>query len=83
MVTMRERVAEERLEESVSRCRHHWLIDVAGGPTSKGVCRLCGTERQFRNYLDSTEWEREPALPEPVRLVGSSVGSIEESEEED
>ena len=83
MAAMCEGFVEERVEESVSRCRHHWLIDVAGGPSSKGVCRLCGTERQFRNYLDSTEWEREPALPEPVRLVGSSVGSIEESEEED
>ena len=31
-------------------CPHHWLIEPPGGPTSKGVCRICGEERAFENY---------------------------------
>ena len=30
-------------------CRHHWIIDSAQGPMSKGVCQLCGAKREFRN----------------------------------
>lgn len=33
----------------MSACRHHWLIEPANGPTSRGRCRLCGDERDFRN----------------------------------
>jgi hypothetical protein len=32
-------------------CYHHWVIDLAVGPLSKGECRLCGAERLFRNHL--------------------------------
>ncbi len=35
-----------------TRCLHHWIIDVANGPVSKGKCRLCGEEREFSNYTD-------------------------------
>ena len=28
---------------------HHWLIDTPCGPTSEGVCRVCGLTRTFRN----------------------------------
>lgn len=30
-------------------CRHYWVIEVASGPTSRGVCRICGEERVFQN----------------------------------
>ena len=32
-------------------CRHHWLIETPEGPTSLGICRLCGEERMFENNL--------------------------------
>ena len=32
-------------------CRHHWLIDMPSGPTSRGVCKFCGEERVFENFL--------------------------------
>ena len=32
---------------------HHWIIETAAGPASKGRCRLCGEEREFNN---SVEW---------------------------
>ena len=34
-------------------CVHHWMIAPADGcPTSKGVCKYCGEEREFHNCWD-------------------------------
>ena len=33
-------------------CRHHWRIAFPEGPTSRGVCLLCGAEGEFRNSVD-------------------------------
>lgn len=39
------------------KCPHHWIIAPASGPTSKGVCRLCGRERDgFKNYTEGSPW---------------------------
>lgn len=32
-------------------CRHYWVIESSGGSTSRGVCKFCGEERQFYNWL--------------------------------
>ena len=37
---------------NTSLCQHHWLIESPNGPVSKGVCRLCGAEREFQNYTE-------------------------------
>ena len=39
------------MESAVSACRHHWIIEAAAGPTSRGRCKRCGEERQFTNSL--------------------------------
>ncbi|MDE2765446.1 MAG: hypothetical protein OXI25_03320 [Chloroflexota bacterium] len=36
---------------------HHWLIESPNGPTSMGVCRICGAEREFKNSVQITSWE--------------------------
>jgi len=36
-------------------CCHHWIIEVAAESLSKGVCRLCGEEKLFRNQLQWAE----------------------------
>jgi len=28
-------------------CIHWWLVETPRGPTSKGVCKLCGAEKEF------------------------------------
>jgi hypothetical protein len=33
------------------KCSHHWLIEPPKGPTSKGVCKLCGARKEFDNQL--------------------------------
>lgn len=30
-------------------CRHHWKIESANGPTSKGICKFCGAHQEFQN----------------------------------
>lgn len=43
-------------------CRHHWIIDDAKSPTSKGVCKKCGEVRKdFDNgtqFADHARWNR-------------------------
>jgi len=31
--------------------QHHFIIKTAHGLTSKGVCKICGEEREFLNSL--------------------------------
>jgi len=33
------------------QCSHHWMIEEVVGPTSVGVCKLCGERKEFRNEL--------------------------------
>lgn len=53
-------------------CRHHWVIDTPEGPVSRGTCKLCGAEKEFKNILDVglPLWEKDPQLQE----VGISLG---------
>ena len=34
---------------------HHWVIDPAKGPTSRGRCRNCGERRNFNNAGSAKE----------------------------
>ena len=40
----------------VQECSHHWVIQDGDGPTSAGVCRLCGELKEFKNYLIASHW---------------------------
>lgn len=44
---------------STPQCRHHWVIESPQGATSRGVCRLCGAEREFPNSAQDSLWEGE------------------------
>ena len=50
-------------------CRHQWLIDSPAGPSSKGMCRLCGEERDFQNYIEGSSWGYDISLEQ---LAGGS-----------
>ncbi len=45
-------------------CHHYWVIEVAAGPVSRGVCQLCQEVRQFKNYIEETSLEDD----EPMAL---------------
>ncbi len=43
---------EEKLFEdkpAEDGCHHYWVIEVANGPTSQGVCKYCGEAKDFLN----------------------------------
>ena len=39
-------------------CNHHWIIDSANGPTSRGTCKLCQQIRDFTNSIGQPKWGR-------------------------
>ena len=53
--------ADEQADEpdsGLSDCAHHWEIESPNGPTSVGVCKVCGETKEFRNSITSTGWDR-------------------------
>jgi hypothetical protein len=60
------------MERPVSKgtCRHHWLIEPPSGPTSKGVCKLCGEVKVFDNILADLMLNKDNSVPyEPDDVV--------------
>lgn len=43
------------LEPCLEGFAHHWSIEEAQGPTSRGVCLHCGNVRGFKNTLVEAE----------------------------
>ncbi len=41
------------VQTPVSSKEHHhfWLIELASGPTSRGVCKICGEKKEFSNII--------------------------------
>ena len=35
---------------------HRWRIDEPNGPTSAGVCKVCGKEKEFKNWLSDMDF---------------------------
>jgi len=68
-------------EAAVARdkCRHYWLIESPSGPTSRGVCKFCGAEKEFRNSFPESLWERDRSLSS----APSGLPDIEPDEEQD
>ena len=48
----------ERLTDFIANnCAHHWVIAAPNGPTSEGVCRRCGHQREFVNSVENTKFQ--------------------------
>ena len=56
MVQQVEAIPVQEVPEGSLVCRHHWLIQAADGPTSAGVCRICGETKDFKNYVETATW---------------------------
>lgn len=56
MVQQAEVIPVQEVPEGSVVCRHHWLIQAADGPTSIGVCRICGETKDFKNYIETATW---------------------------
>ena len=57
MVTSNESIAVLNEEGPVSECRHHWVIEPANGPVSRGECVNCHSVREFYNSIHEPERE--------------------------
>ncbi len=44
-------------------CPHRWICDAPAGPTSRGVCSLCGEEQTFSNRIGGDQAEMLPWDP--------------------
>ena len=49
-------VADQLEEPEAPSCRHHWVIQLATGPISSGVCQICDETREFKNYVEASTW---------------------------
>ncbi len=49
---MRQKI-KERTEDTVAedQCHHYWIIEIANGPKSQGMCKYCGKTRDFLNTM--------------------------------
>ena len=62
-------------------CSHHWLIEPAIGSTSKGVCKLCGAEKEFYNIIDDSVPKNDIAsLIEAIEMDGGEDDTEESAE---
>ena len=62
-------------QSAAQRCCHHWVIGPAEGATSKGVCRLCGKEKEFSNDMQAAleGGSQEQDRRRPVRMIKHRV----------
>ncbi len=42
-------------KQDIEKCVHHWIIEPPDGPTSKGVCQICGSTKEFENWRTHEE----------------------------
>ena len=60
-------VTDEEQTLTEPECMHHWLIESPNGPTSEGVCKLCGQRSEFRNSVQGSGWDRESPQSKRMR----------------
>ena len=55
---MRDRNEDKEKKSAVTTaCRHYWSIESADGPTSRGICRVCGEEKEFLNSWSDANYK--------------------------
>ncbi|GAG52254.1 unnamed protein product [marine sediment metagenome] len=52
----------EKKQIAEVHCGHYWIIETPDGPISRGVCKYCGTVKEFRNYLPHSSWEEDRSM---------------------
>ena len=54
---------EEEKSAVTTACRHYWNIESADGPMSRGVCKVCGEEKEFLNsWSDASYKGKDPRV---------------------
>ena len=42
-------------------CTHYWIIETPTGSFSHGTCKLCGADKEFKNFVFYSPWEAQEA----------------------
>ena len=56
-ISLRNRPDQFQAPLPVGPCVHHYVIETPAGETSPGICRNCGAEKQFKNWLTDSYFE--------------------------
>jgi hypothetical protein len=78
---VKEKNKKEEAEVQASGCQHHWSIETPAGSLSKGRCRRCGEERDFRNSAETYMWEKDSGGGTPWRGKRASKTTSDDSEQ--
>ena len=56
---------KERIQDyaDIDQCHHHWIIEAANGPKSKGMCKYCGEVRYFLNTMPNLDIPKRKSNP--------------------
>ncbi|MFQ6028299.1 MAG: hypothetical protein ACE5Q6_12470 [Dehalococcoidia bacterium] len=70
-------------QQTTPTCAHYWIIEVATGPTSEGVCQHCGQTRTFQNFVERQVWAHLPQKSltddnDPTSLLGVTDQDLED-----
>ena len=63
------------------KCRHYWIIERMAGSTSRGVCKLCGMHKEFKNYLVDCLQVNDEQYEEWLRGLGHAKGERNSDED--
>ncbi len=67
-------VTREVQEPAQTGCRHFWVIEAPHGLISRGECRYCHAQKEFRNSMRGIDPVRQYKLYESE--PGASQGSV-------
>ena len=83
MVQQAEFTQVQEVSEGSLVCQHHWMIQAADGPTSGGICRICGETREFKNYVETATWGDTRLMPNPAPVSQQAILSSDDSWEDE
>lgn len=69
---------KEKKSAVSTTCRHYWHIEAADGPISRGICKICGEEKEFYN-----SWSASGYMGKDAQDVFSLPNVLESEEEEE
>ena len=71
--------ADRAIELEPVQCPHHWVIQPASGPFSQGTCQVCGSVKEFKNYVEASTWGDVP----PMTRVSADLARVVSQHMED
>jgi hypothetical protein len=69
---------KEKQSAVQTACRHYWVIETADGPTSRGICKICGAEKEFYN-----SWSAYSYIGKEAQNVFNLPNMLEDKKEDE